>query len=189
LGGAAEEAVRAATPEDLPAIVALAEALRRELTPMRGGRLWAVREARPGPADVAYGALLVDPEVCAVVGTLDGVVVGFGVATVEALADGGKLGVVTELFVDPEARAVGVGETMLEGLVAFCTREGCVGIDAFALPGHRAAKNFFEESGFTARAIVMHHVLPAGDPEPEKPQPGKPYGETQPGDPRASAGT
>jgi GNAT superfamily N-acetyltransferase len=177
LGGAAEEAVRAATPEDLPAIVALAEALRGELTPMRGGRLWAVREARPGPADVAYGALLVDPEVCVVVGTLDGVVVGFGVATVETLADCGTLGVVTELFVDPEARAVGVGEIMLEALVAFCTREGCVGIDAFALPGHRAAKNFFEESGFTARAIVMHHVLPAGAPEPEKPRPGQPYGD------------
>ena len=38
-------------------------------------------------------------------------------------------------------------------------REGCVGVDSFALPGHRAAKNFFEESGFTARAIVMHHAL------------------------------
>jgi GNAT superfamily N-acetyltransferase len=66
---------------------------------------------------------------------------------------------VSERFVDAEARAVGVGEAMLEALVAYCTREGCVGVDAFALPGHRAAKNFFEESGFTARAIVMHHVL------------------------------
>jgi GNAT superfamily N-acetyltransferase len=188
LGGTAEEAVRAATPEDLPAITALARSLRAELTPMRGGRLWAVREARPGPADVAYGALLFDPEACVVVGTLDGVVVGFGVATVEVLVDGGRLGVVSDLFVDPEARAVGVGEIMLEALVAFCTREGCVGMDAFALPGHRAAKNFFEESGFTARAIVMHHVLPAGDPEPEKPEPGKPYGATQPGEPSASAG-
>ena len=159
MSGAAEEAVRAATPEDLPAIVALAEALRAELTPMRGGRIWAVREARTGPADEAYGALLANPAACVVVGTLDGVVVGFGVATVEPLSDGGKLGVVAELFVDAEGRAVGVGETMLDGLVAFCLREGCVGVDAFALPGHRAAKNFFEESGFTARAILMHHAL------------------------------
>ena len=153
------EAVRAATPEDLPAIVALAGSLVAELTPMRGGRIWAVREARTGPADEAYGRLLMDPSACVVVGTLDDVVVGFGVATVEPLTDGGKLGVLSELFVDEEARAVGVGETMLESLVAFCRREGCVGVDAFALPGHRAAKNFFEESGFTARAIVMHHVL------------------------------
>jgi len=153
------EAVRVATPEDLPALVALAGSLVAELTPMRGGRIWAVREARPGPADEAYGKLLMDPSACVVVGTLDDVVVGFGVATVEPLTDGGKLGVVSELFVDEEARAVGVGETMLESLVAFCRREGCVGVDAFALPGHRAAKNFFEESGFTARAIVMHHAL------------------------------
>jgi len=157
--GAAEEAVRAATPDDLPAIVALAEALQNELRPMRGGPIWAVREARQGPLAEAYGALITDPASCVVVGTLDGAVVGFGVASVEPLRDGRKLGVVAELFVDAEARAVGVGETMLGGLIAFCRREGCVGIDAFALPGHRAAKNFFEESGFTARAIVMHHAL------------------------------
>src|SRR5882724_2500624 len=114
--GTAEEAVRAATPEDLPAVVALAESLRAELTPMRGGRIWAVREARRGPLDEAYGALLLDPAAWVVVGTLDDVVVGFGIATVEPLADGGTLGVVTELFVDSEARAVGVGETMLESL-------------------------------------------------------------------------
>jgi ribosomal protein S18 acetylase RimI-like enzyme len=156
------EAVRAATPEDLPAIVGLVEALRAELTPMRGGRIWAVREARPGPPAESYGALLTDPPTCVVVGTLDDVVVGFGVATVESLTDGGKLGVVSELFVDIEARAVGVGEAILEALVTYCTREGCVGVDAFALPGHRAAKNFFEESGFTARAIVMHHAFDTG---------------------------
>ena len=157
------EAVRAATPEDLPAITGLVESLRTELTPMRGGRIWAVREARPGPPEDVYGALITDPQACVVVGTLDDVVIGFGVVTVEVLADGRRLGVVSELFVDAEARAVGVGETVLEALVAFCTKEGCVGIDAFALPGHRAAKNFFEESGFTARAIVMHHALEAGE--------------------------
>jgi ribosomal protein S18 acetylase RimI-like enzyme len=156
------EAVRAATPEDLPAIGGLVEALRAELTPMRGGRIWAVREARPGLPVEVYGALLTDPANCVVVGTIDDVVVGFGVASVEKLSDGRNLGVVSELFVEPDARAVGVGEAMLEAMVAFCEREGCVGVDAFALPGHRAAKNFFEESGFTARAIVMHHSFDSG---------------------------
>jgi hypothetical protein len=36
---------------------------------------------------------------------------------------------------------------------------GCSGVDATALPGNRATKNFFEESGFTARLLVMHHRL------------------------------
>jgi ribosomal protein S18 acetylase RimI-like enzyme len=165
-----QEAVRPATPEDLPAIVGLVEALRAELTPMRGGRIWAVREARPGPPEDVYGALLTDPAKCVVVGTIDDVVVGFGVVGAEALADGSRLGVVSELFVDAEARAVGLGEAMLEAMVAFCVQEGCVGVDAFALPGHRAAKNFFEESGFTARAIVMHHSFDSGT----EAQPGEP---------------
>ncbi len=58
------------------------------------------------------------------------------------------------------ARAVGVGESLIECVLAFTAEQRCVGVDALALPGHRAAKNFFEGSGFTARAIVMHR--PAG---------------------------
>lgn len=165
-----DEAVRVATPEDLPAIVGLVEALRAELTPMRGGRIWAVREARSGPPEEVYGALLTDPAICVIVGTIDDVVVGFGVVSAERLSDDRRLGVVSELFVDIEARAVGVGEAMLEAMVGFCQRKGCVGVDAFALPGHRAAKNFFEESGFTARAIVMHHSFDSGAAA----QPGEP---------------
>jgi ribosomal protein S18 acetylase RimI-like enzyme len=126
---------------------------------MRGGAIWAVREARPEPLEAAYKALLDRSDALMVVGTIDDTPVGFGVGEVETLQDGSRLGVVSELFVDPEARAVGVGEAMLGALVDFCTAAGCVGVDAYALPGHRAAKNFFEESGFTARGILMHHRL------------------------------
>jgi len=66
--------------------------------------------------------------------------------------------------VEPEAREVGVGEAMADALVAHCDDRRCIGIDAPALPGHRAAKNFFEAHGFTARALVMHRRL---DPAPE----------------------
>ncbi len=164
----AEEGVRPARGADVPAILELAAALRTELTPMRGGMIWIVREARPEPLEAAYKALLDRDDALVVVGTIDDTPVGFGVAEIETLQDGTCLGVVSELFVDPEARAVGVGEAMLGALVEFCTAAGCVGIDAWALPGHRAAKNFFEESAFTARGIVMHHrLLPA--PEPSVP--------------------
>ena len=46
---------------------------------------------------------------------------------------------------------------MIERVLAWCRDRQCVGVDAVALPGHRATKNFFEEFGFTARALVMHH--------------------------------
>lgn len=155
----AEEGVRPATEADVPVILDLAAALRAELSPMRGGGVWAVREARPEPLEAGYKALLDRPDARLVLGTIDGTPVGFGVGEIETLQDGTLLGVVRELFVDVEARAVGVGEAMLGFLVEFFAAAGCIGVDAFALPGHRVTKNFFEESGFSARAIVMYHRL------------------------------
>jgi ribosomal protein S18 acetylase RimI-like enzyme len=150
------EASRAAAPADLSRIAELARLMRAELTAMKGGALWAVRDARPEPLEKGYGSLLERDDACLLVGTIDGAVIGFGAAEVERLRSGANLGVITDLFVEPEARGVAVGEALAADLVAFCDRHDCVGIDALALPGHRSAKNFFERSGFTARAIVMH---------------------------------
>jgi ribosomal protein S18 acetylase RimI-like enzyme len=157
------EGCRPATPDDLPRIVELARLLRHELLPMKGGALWSNREALAEPLDDAYAALLGRDDALVVVGTVDEAVVGFGLVTLERLRTGETLGVISDLFVEPDARAVGVGESMADELVAFCAARGCTGIDALALPGHRAAKNFFEDSGFTARAIVMHRILTPRD--------------------------
>ena len=159
------EGTRPAAAEDVPRIAELAELARVELTPMKGGALWAAREAIAPPFDTAYMTLLGRDDALVVVGTVDETVVGFGVATLERLRSGDTLGLVTDLFVEPDARAVGVGEAMAEALIAFCVGRGCVGVDALALPGHRAAKNFFEESGFTARALLMHRPLDGGGGE------------------------
>ena len=160
------EGSRPATVDDLPRIVELSRLLRDELTPMKGGVLWSNREARAEPLDSAFAALLERDDALALVGTVDDTVIGFGVVTLERLRNGETLGVITDLFVEPGARAVGVGEAMAGDLVTYCISHGCTGIDALALPGHRAAKNFFEESGFTARAIVMHRKLDRDDGEP-----------------------
>lgn len=159
------EGSRPATVDDLPRIVELARLLRHELVPMKGGALWSNREALAEPLDAAYAQLLDRDEAFVVVGTVDETVVGFGVVTLETLRSGEMLGVISDLFVEPDARAVGVGESMADELVAFCAARGCIGIDTLALPGHRATKNFFEESGFTARAIVMHRLLDRRDGE------------------------
>jgi GNAT superfamily N-acetyltransferase len=153
------EHARLAVDADVDAIAALATRLHDELLPTRGGALWARREQRPLPHADTYRALIGCDDVSVVVGCVHGSIVGFGVVEVETLRDGAALGVISELFVEPEARAVGVGEAMVEPLLAFCEARGCVGVDARVLPGHRAAKNFFEESGFTARALVMHRPL------------------------------
>ena len=153
------EGSRPAAAEDLPRIAELAALARDELVPMKGGALWSAREAVAEPFEDAYGALIDRDDALVVVGTVDEAVIGFGVVTLERLRTGEMLGVISDLFVEPGARAIGVGEAMADDLVAFCETRGCTGIDALALPGHRTTKNFFEESGFTARALVMHRAL------------------------------
>jgi len=155
------ESSRPASAEDIPRVVELARLMRAELTAMRGGALWAEREAWPEPLDDAYAALVARDDALVVVGTIDGVVIGFGAVVVETLRSGARLGVVTDLFVEEEARSVGVGEAIVGALVEHCQAADCAGIDAAALPGHRAAKNFFETHGFTARALTMHKHLDA----------------------------
>jgi ribosomal protein S18 acetylase RimI-like enzyme len=153
------ESSRPASAEDIPRVVELAELMRAELGAMRGGSLWLARDAWPEPLEDAYDALLARDDALVLLGTLDDVVIGFAAVVVEQLRSGARLGVITDLYVEPEAREVGVGEVLVDALVAHCETAGCVGIDATALPGHRAAKNFFEGHGFTARALAMHRRL------------------------------
>ena len=154
-----EEGVRKAARDDLSRLVELARAGIAELAPMKGGSVWVARNARREPLEHDLASALDDPNRRALVGTIDEIVVGYGVVHVEALGDGSRLGVVDDIFVEEEARGIGVGELVMGELVSWCRHQGCFGIDVIALPGHRAAKNFFEESGFTARMIVMHHRL------------------------------
>jgi GNAT superfamily N-acetyltransferase len=75
------------------------------------------------------------------------------------LRTGAILGVVTDIYVEPEGRAVGLGEALIDQIIGWCKAAGCVGIDAWALPGNRETKNFFETFGFTARALIPHRKL------------------------------
>lgn len=158
------ESCRPASAEDIPRVVELAELLRAELAPMRGGALWLERDAWPEPLEDAYDALLARDDALLLVGTLDDAVVGFAAVVVEPLRSGARLGVITDLFVEVEAREVGLGEVLADALVEHCRAAGCDGIDAIALPGHRAAKNFFEAHGFTARSLAMHRRLGSSHP-------------------------
>ena len=148
------EAARPARAADRERIGALRSELFAELRAYRGGELWVRERMSAARAD----------ESSAFVGTLDDAVVGYGIVEVHELRDGGRLGLVTELYVEPDARQVGVGEALVGELLGWCREHRCTGIDATALPGHRAAKNFFEEQGLVSRSLTMHREL-----EPEEP--------------------
>ncbi len=154
-----EEAARRATAADLPTLVELATAAIAEKRTQKGGELWARRERRTEPLVASFTAALADNDQHVLVGTIDGTIVGFGAVHLEKLDDGGLLGVVDEVYVDPGAREVGIGELLMGELVAWCRERGCFGVDSLALPGDRATKNFFESFGLVARAIVVHRPL------------------------------
>ncbi len=145
---------RAACAADLPIIVELARAARLEQSENRGGRLLVARHCRPEPLDLAFAEALDDPTTGLWAGTVDDVPVGYAVVSAD-----GDVAVIEELHVHQEARAVGVGEAMLDAVVGWAGEQACSGIDAFALPGARDTKNFFETFGMTARLLVVHRDL------------------------------
>jgi GNAT superfamily N-acetyltransferase len=152
-------AARPATPEDVATIDGLATEAIAEQVEGRGGAVWSVREALRQPRGEGLAAAIADPDQLVLVGTIDGDAVGYATVALETLADGSLLGVITSVFALAGARAVGVGEAMLEEVIAWCESRRCIGIDAHALPGNRDTKNFFETFGFTARLIVTHRKL------------------------------
>ena len=153
------EAARPATSADVDRIADLAAEAVAEQAPLRGGGVFAAREARPLPAGPTIADALDDPSQLVVAGTIDEVVIGYAAVRVERLRNGERLGVVTDIYVEREARGVGVGEAMVDLVLDWCRDQGCSGVDGFALPGNRETKNFFETFGFTARGIVVHRRL------------------------------
>lgn len=157
--GSVNETVRTATEADLDDVVALAAAVVAEQQTQKGGAVWARREARREPFARSVGEALRGEDHELAVGQLDGVTVGYGIVHTEVLADGGKLGVIDDLYVDPRARELGVGELLMEHLLDWCRDQECFGVDSLALPGDRSTKNFFESFGLVARAIIVHRQL------------------------------
>ena len=150
--------VRPATTADVAAIAAMGESAATTLHGSRGAELMLLRESQP-PEPSQIAEWLHEGDVAVLVGLLDDVAVGAAVAHIEVLTGGTLLAVVTMLWVDDAARAVGVGEAILAALVDWARTRGCASIDAYALPGERITKNFFEAAGFKARLLTVSHRL------------------------------
>jgi len=159
MAAAAEEGCRPATDSDLPRLAELVLAAIDELRGGRGGEVWARHAARQPPVVDELDRQLRAQDHHVLVGTVDGLVMGYGVARTEQLPDGGLLGVVTDLYTEPGCRELGIGEVTMQALVDWCAAQGCFGVDSLALPGDRHTKNFFESFGLVARAIVVHRSL------------------------------
>jgi len=98
------------------------------------------------------------PHARLLVGTYDDAVVGLAAGMLERI--GARLvGRVECCYVEPDARAVGVGGALIEGLIGWFAGVGCTDVDALALPGDRSTKQLLEAAGFKARLLVLHRPL------------------------------
>jgi GNAT superfamily N-acetyltransferase len=156
------ESVRVAQEDDLDALERLAALAADELGAERGGPLWQQLHGRVEPlaatlrADLAEAA---DGVGVVLLGTFADAPAGYAVAHRELLPDTTSIAVVTDVYVEPGFRGVGLGEALMDALLTWARETGCRGIDSLALPGMRHSKNFFERFGLTARAILVHKDL------------------------------
>lgn len=160
------ETARLATNADRDVLAELARKARALAFAQRGGPLWLAREVAWSPEALLEPDHPSPPDGVVVLGCVDDVPLGFATLIMEEIPDGRRLAVVDQLYVDPAARDIGIGEAMMELVLDRAREDGAVGIDATALPGDRATKNFFERFGLTARAITVHRSLVETDDGP-----------------------
>jgi GNAT superfamily N-acetyltransferase len=153
------EHARQADATELELIAEMWSEAVAELDGQRGGSLLAGSLAREDLVSELQ-RFHADADRILVVGMLDAATVGFAsvfcdrhrrepVASIEVI------------YVQPAARQVGVAEAVVSVVMEWALERHCVGVDAPALPGNRPSKAFFEDNGFTARLLVMHHPLGA----------------------------
>ena len=153
------EDVRPATEDDLDPLIDLYRAGADEMTTIKAA--WAQLDGRVEPAADSFRHDIGDPQTLVLIGQIDEAAVGYVVAQlIDRLPQAGGLhALVREIYVDPEARAIGLGEELINAVIAWASEHGAKSAEIRVLPGHRSAKNFCEENGFTARLLLMHKDL------------------------------
>jgi GNAT superfamily N-acetyltransferase len=165
------EATRLATTADHPLCLDLVERVLSDARSMRGGATLAGSATAPGllarwSAEVTPAVLLVGEFHDVVVGLAAAVIVDGGSngsngggSAAQALDRAPKTGRIECLYVETEARGVGVGSALMAATVDWCRTQGCTEVDALALPGDRSTKQRLEGAGFTARLLTLSRRL------------------------------
>ena len=142
--------VRRQVSEDKPAVKDLQMHFLSEVSNLRGGEE-LVRTV--GAASEAEESTVL------VVGEIDGCIVGY----CSVVFGPNDTGTVDQIYVEPGARRIGVGEALLEAVVKLAFSRGLKSLDALALPGAREVKNLLEGLGFKARLLVLKLSLAGFD--------------------------
>ncbi len=155
------EATRLATASDHSLCLELIEAALSDARSMRGGATLAGSATAPGllarwDVEVPSAVLFVGEFHDVVVGLSAAVVLPSDLAPQEAPQRTGRIEC---LYVETEARGVGVGSALMVAAVDWCRAQGCTEVDALALPGDRSTKQRLEGAGFSARLLTLSRRL------------------------------
>lgn len=152
------ERVRPAAVGDAAVLAWLDSEARAQVVDRRGGV--ELLADVPEWSELDAARLVGSAEHCVLVAEIDDVAVGYAAAVCI-----GAVCRVERLYVEPEARELGLGEELLEQLTAYARRVGVERIESTALPGDRETKNLFERFGMKARLLVVSRRLtePDGD--------------------------
>ncbi|NNN13109.1 MAG: GNAT family N-acetyltransferase [Acidimicrobiaceae bacterium] len=131
---------------DVPELKQLQARFFSEISLLRGGEELARTVRLPSSGAISS---------VQVVGVLEGCIVGYCSISFQSE----DAGTVDQIYVEPEARRIGIAEAMLEAVVELAQTKGLRNLDALALPGAREAKNLLEGLGFKARLLVLNLPL------------------------------
>lgn len=146
--------VRRATAADAAELAELEEEARRAAVDLRGGsRLLADHS----PVAGEWARWLGGATHAAWIARIDSLAVGY--LALQLPSQRGGVGLVTQVFVTPGARELGLGEQLVEAALDALVEAGAGTLDALALPGDRLTKNLFERAGVVSRLIVLSRPL------------------------------
>jgi len=144
------EEVRPIRDADAPVLAHLEASARAAVVGTRGGDSWLTET----PAVGDWTTVVDDPLRPVWVATIDDHVVGF-----LELACHGSIAEVRQVYVQPEARELGLGDELLATAMTTARRLGCTRLEGAALPGDRHTKNLYERAGVVARKIIVSSPL------------------------------
>jgi GNAT superfamily N-acetyltransferase len=149
-----DASARPATLADLATLQRLADLARAERLTERGGAPLEELEPRPAlDADRVESATDL-----VLVGEWGGVTFGFAHASLGP----GTIATLHDLYVEPPARGVGIGEALMDAVLEWAIANHRSAIDSVVLPGNREGKNFFERYGLVTRALRVYRRLGDG---------------------------
>ena len=145
--------VRSASEDDVMAIVELAKEAQTEITQFRGHEqlleVWTLTEQQ-------WATTITSSKNIVLVALSSMSIVGYAKGDIDVK---GTICTVGHVFVDPQARQLGIGAGLVGEIARVAKSKGCQTLDAVALPGDRKMKNLYERIGMPARLLIASKNL------------------------------